>query len=115
MGADFIARSGMGDELNYVSVDKETFLSKKYPNVFVLGDASAIPASKAGSVAHFAIDLFSENFVDYVNGRQMTGNFDGHANCFIETGNGKALIIDFNYTGKLAFRWIYWNLLLQGR
>lgn len=142
MGADFLASSGLVDELNYVSVDKETFLSKKYPNVFALGDASDIPASKAGSVAHFAIDLFAENFFDYVNGRPMKHNFDGHANCFIESGNGKGLLIDFNYTvepltgmfplpvvgpfpllkesrwnhmGKLAFRWIYWNLLLKGR
>lgn len=142
MGADFIARSGLGDELNYVVVDKETFLSKKYPNIFALGDASDIPASKAGSVAHFAIDLFADNFVDYVNGRVMKHKFDGHANCFIESGNGKGLLIDFNYTveplmgmfplpvvgpfpllkesrinhmGKLAFRWIYWNLLLKGR
>lgn len=142
MGADFIARSGMGNELNYVPVDKGNFLSKKYPNVFALGDASDIPASKAGSVAHFAVDLFAENFVDYVHGRSMTHNFDGHANCFIESGHGKGLLIDFNYTveplpgmfpiakvgpmsllkesrlnhmGKLAFRWIYWNLLLKGR
>lgn len=142
MGADFIARSGMGDDLNYVPVDKATFLSKKYSNVFALGDASDIPASKAGSVAHFAVDLFAENFVEYVHGRPMKHNFDGHANCFIESGNGKGLLIDFNYTvepltgmfplpvvgplpllkesrfnhwGKLAFRWIYWNLLLKGR
>jgi sulfide:quinone oxidoreductase len=142
MGADFLARSGMGDDMNYVPVDKETFLSRKYPNVFALGDASDIPASKAGSVAHFAIDLFAENFVDYVNGKPMKHNFDGHANCFIESGHGKGLLIDFNYTvepltgkfplpvigpfpllkesrlnhmGKLAFRWIYWNLLLKGR
>ena len=142
MGQDFIARSGMGNELNYVPVDKETFLSKKYPNVFALGDASDIPASKAGSVAHFAIELFAENFIDYVEGRPMKHRFDGHANCFIESGHGKGLLIDFNYTtepltgkfpipligplpllkesrlnhmGKLAFRWIYWNLLLKGR
>ena len=142
MGADFIARSGMGDELNYVPTDKHNFLSDKYPNIFVLGDASNIPASKAGSVAHFAIDLFSENFVNYVNDRPMEHSFDGHANCFIESGNGKGLLIDFNYTvepltgrfpipvigplpllkesrlnhiGKLAFRWIYWHILLKGR
>jgi len=142
MGADFLARSGMGDELNYVPVDKETFLSNKYANVFALGDGSDIPASKAGSVAHFAIDLFAENFVEYVEGRPMMHKFDGHANCFIESGHGKGLLIDFNYTteplmgkfpipvigplpllkesrlnhmGKLAFRWIYWNLLLKGR
>ncbi len=142
MGADFIGASGMGDELNYVPVDKQTFLSRKYPNVFALGDASDIPASKAGSVAHFAIDLFSENFVEYIAGRPMVHNFDGHANCFIESGHGKGLLIDFNYQteplpgmfpipvigplpllkeshlnhlGKLAFRWVYWNLLLRGR
>ena len=142
MGADFIERSGMGDELNYVPVNKRNFLSDTYPNIFALGDASNIPASKAGSVAHFAVDLFSENFVDYVNGRPMNHNFDGHANCFIESGNGKGLLIDFNYQveplsgkfpipvigplallkesrlnhiGKLAFRWIYWNILLKGR
>ena len=142
MGADFIARSGMGNDLNYVPVNKETFLSTKYPNVFALGDASDIPASKAGSVAHFAIDLFAENFVEFVEGRPMKHLFDGHANCFIESGHGKGLLIDFNYTtepltgkfpfplvgplpllkesrlnhlGKLAFRWVYWNMLLRGR
>ena len=142
MGADFIARSGLGDDLNYVPVSKETFLSKKYSNIFALGDASDVPASKAGSVAHFAIDLFAENFMEHIESRPMTHNFDGHANCFIESGNGKGLLIDFNYKiepltgmyplphlgpfsllkesrinhlGKLAFRWIYWNLLIKGR
>ena len=142
MGAEFIARSGMGDELNYVPVDKHTLLSREYPNVFAVGDASDIPASKAGSVAHFSIDLFAENFVEHVEGRPMKELFDGHANCFVESGDGKGLLIDFNYDteplpgvfpypvvgpmrllkesrlnhwGKLGFKWVYWNLLLRGR
>lgn len=142
MGADFIGDSGMGDDLNYLPVDKETFLSKKFDNIFGLGDASDIPASKAGSVAHFAIDLFAENFTEYIHGRPMTHKFDGHANCFIESGHGKGLLIDFNYKvepltgmyplpavgpfsllkesrinhlGKLSFKWIYWNMLLKAR
>ena len=142
MGADFVGASGMGDDLNYLPVDKETFLSKEYKNVFGLGDASDIPASKAGSVAHFAIDLFADNFIEYIHGRPMTHRFDGHANCFIESGQGKGLLIDFNYKvepltgmfplpvvgpfsllkesrinhlGKLAFRWIYWNMLMKAR
>ncbi len=141
MGADFIARSGMGDELNYVPVDNHTFLSKKYGNVFAVGDAGDIPASKAGSVAHFAVEIFVDNFLEYIEGRPMTGSFDGHANCFVESGDGKGLLIDFNYDteplpgkfplpkvgpldllkesranhiGKLAFRHIYWNVLLPG-
>jgi sulfide:quinone oxidoreductase len=142
MGADYIARSGMGDELNYVPVDKETFLSKKYDNVFAIGDASNIPTSKAGSVAHFAVEVFTENFLRHIVGLEMTASFDGHANCFIESGFGKGMLIDFNYDteplpgkyplpgigpfsllketemnhwGKMMFKWVYWNLLLKGK
>jgi len=142
MGADFVARSGLGDELNYVPVDKHTFLSAAYDNIFAIGDASDIPASKAGSVAHFSVEIFVENFQQHVRGLPMTHAFDGHANCFVESGDDKALLIDFNYDteplpgkyplprigpmsllqesranhlGKLAFRHIYWNVLLPGR
>jgi len=141
MGAEFVARSGLGDELNYVPVDKHTLLSTSYDDIFAIGDASNIPASKAGSVAHFAADIFVDNFLEHVAGRPMTGSFDGHANCFVESGDGKALLIDFNYEteplpgkyplpvvgplslleetranhlGKLAFRQIYWHVLLPG-
>jgi sulfide:quinone oxidoreductase len=142
MGADFVARSGLGDELNYIPVDKHTNLSVKHENLWALGDASNLPTSKAGSVAHFSVELFTHNFVEYINGRPMTHEFDGHANCFIESGNGKGLLIDFNYDteplpgrypvpgvgpftlleeshvnhlGKLGFRWAYWHVLLRGR
>jgi len=142
MGADFVARSGLGNELNYVPVDKHTLQSGQYPNIFAVGDASDIPASKAGSVAHFSVEVFVDNFVQRVHGQPMTGSFDGHTNCFIESGHGKGLLIDFNYDteplpgkyplprvgpfslleetrtnhlGKLAFRWMYWNVLLPGR
>jgi sulfide:quinone oxidoreductase len=142
MGADYVARSGLGDELNYVPVDRQTLLSKAHDNIFAIGDASDIPTSKAGSVAHFSMELFEDNFVNHVNGRPMTRLFDGHANCFIESGHGKGLLIDFNYDteplpgkyplpglgpfsllreteanhwGKMMFRWVYWNLLLPGK
>jgi sulfide:quinone oxidoreductase len=142
MGADFVARSGLGDELNYVPVDKGTLLADGYENVWAVGDASNIPASKAGSVAHFSVEIFTENFLQHIAGLPMLERFDGHANCFIESGDGKAMLIDFNYDteplpgkyplpgigplsllketeinhwGKLMFRWVYWNALLPGR
>ena len=142
MGADYIARSDLGDDLNYVPVDPQTLLSKAHDNIFAVGDASDIPASKAGSVAHFAMDLFPANFMRHIQGLNMTEFFDGHANCFIETGHGKGLLIDFNYEtqplpgkyplpgigpfsllketemnhwGKVMFRWMYWNILLPGK
>ena len=97
MGADYIARSGLGDDLNYVQVDRQTLLSTQHRNIFAVGDANDIPASKAGSVAHFSVELFARNFLEHIDGRPMTHPFDGHANCFIESGHGKGLLIDFNY------------------
>ena len=74
MGADYIARSGLGDELNYVPVDKHTLLAKAHDNIFAIGDANDIPTSKAGSVAHFSVEVFADNFCHYVAGEPMTGS-----------------------------------------
>ncbi len=142
MGADFVARSGLGNELNHVPVDHGNFLSKDWNNIFAIGDAADLPTSKAGSVAHFAVDIFIDNFLPHIRGEEMPMKFDGHANCFVESGDGKALLLDFNYEvqplpgkypvpvvgpfslleetavnhyGKLMFKWMYWNALLPGR
>lgn len=142
MGDDLMARSGFGNELNYVPTDKNTLQTKVKENIFALGDCTDVPASKAGSVAHFQAEILTENILRFIDGKELKPDFDGHANCFIETGHGKALLIDFNYEsepvkgkfpfpvvgplnllresrlnhwGKLAFRWIYWNMLLPAR
>ena len=88
MGAPVIGRSGLGDELNHVPVDKHTFLHAEHKNIFALGDAADLPTSKAGSVAHFSVDVFAENFPRYAEGLEMLEAFDGHSHCFIESGHG---------------------------
>ena len=142
MGDAVIERSGMGDELNFVPTEKHTLRARDFDNIFVLGDATNLPSSKAGSVAHFQVDVFTENFLRYVDGLDLLPTFDGHANCYIESGFGKGFLIDFNYDtqplpgkfplpgmgpfsllqesrvnhwGKMLFRWMYWNILLTGR
>ncbi len=142
MGDPMIERSGFGDDLNFVPTNKATLQTQVKENIFAIGDATNIPASKAGSVAHFEAEILTENILRYIRGEELKAHFDGHANCFIETGHGKALLIDFNYThepvtgsfplpgvgplrllkethmnhlGKLAFRWIYWNMLIKGK
>ncbi|WP_163322307.1 type III sulfide quinone reductase, selenoprotein subtype [Draconibacterium mangrovi] len=142
MGDEMIERSGLGDDLNFVPTDKHTLQSVAHENIFVLGDASNIPTSKAGSVAHFAADILFENLMSAIEGRPLHAKFDGHANCYIETGFGKGALIDFNYDteplpgtfplpgigpfgllkntkinhyGKVMFRWIYWHILLKGK
>lgn len=139
-----IENSNMGDEdgLNFIPTDKHTLQHKKHENIFVIGDATNLPTSKAGSVAHFEAEILTDNILSYINGQPLEAKFDGHANCFIETGHGKGTLIDFNYTteplpgkfpfasigpmsllkvnranhyGKLAFKWVYWHMLLTGK
>ena len=142
MGDEWVERSGMGDELNFIPTDKHTLKALNHENIFVIGDATDLPSSKAGSVAHFQADILAENFMSAIEGRELHGKFDGHANCFIESGFGKGILIDFNYGteplpgkfplpgvgpfslleetemnhyGKIMFRWMYWNFLLRGK
>ncbi len=140
-GAEYVGRSpGLGDELNFVPADEHTLQATAAPNVFVIGDAANVPASKAGSVTHFEGEVLVENVRRYLAGEALDATFDGHTNCFIETGFHKALLIDFNYDteplpghypaspglpllaesrlnhlGKLMFQWFYWHGLLPGR
>jgi sulfide:quinone oxidoreductase len=141
-GAAYVERSpGLGDALGFVPTDKSTLQSVARPNVFALGDAADVPTSKAGSVTHFEGEVMTENIARFLAGKELDSSYDGHANCFIETGFHKALLIDFNYEteplpgrfptqagplpllresrlnhlGKLMFQWVYWHALLPGR
>ncbi|GAB4529407.1 MAG: FAD/NAD(P)-binding oxidoreductase [Anaerolineales bacterium] len=140
-GSDAIARSKMGDELDFVPTDKHTLRSRDWENIFIIGDAGNVPASKAGSVAHFMLEVVIENLLRSMEGLEPLPKFDGHANCFIESGFDQGVLIDFNYDveplpgkfplpgfgpfsllqeshanhwGKMMFRWMYWNILLKG-
>ena len=122
--------------------DKATLQVQGQSRIFALGDTTDLPASKAGSVAHFEAEILDENLRAVMAGRSLPAKFDGHANCFIETGHDRAVLIDFNYDveplpgrypvpglgpftllgesrtnhlGKLAFRWMYWNGLLPAK
>ena len=141
-GAPYVGRSqGLGDALGFVPTNPRTLQTTVRPNVFALGDATDIPTSKAGSVTHFEGEVMVENIARFLDGRELDETYDGHANCFIETGFHKALLIDFNYEteplpgrfptaagplpllresrlnhlGKLMFQWFYWHGLLPGR
>jgi sulfide:quinone oxidoreductase len=140
-GAEFVERSpGLGDALGFVPTDKHTLQAAAKPNVFAIGDATDLPTSKAGSVVHFQGEVLIENVAAHLAGRKLEASFDGHANCFIETGFQRGLLIDFDYDteplpgrypgavglpllresrlnhlGKLAFQWLYWHAVLAGR
>ena len=141
-GDPVISASGLGDEFGFVKADRFTLQSIIFKNIFVIGDAGNFPSSKAGSVAHFQGEVLEKNIINFIANKPLTAYFDGHANCYIETGFNKGILIDFNYDteplpgvypypvvgpfsllkesrlnhiGKLLFKWIYWNILLKAR
>ncbi len=141
-GAEIITRSGLGDANGWIPTHRETLAVTSAANTFALGDATDLPSSKAGAVAHFQGDVLTPNLLAAIDDRALSAKFDGHTNCFIETGYGKAMLIDFNYNteplpgkfplpgigpftllgesainhwGKLAFKWLYWNVIVAGK
>ncbi len=141
-GSTLIDDAGLGDGLGFGLTDRQTLKARKAERVFLLGDNTNVPTSKAGSVAHFQAEVVVHNLLREIAGKEPEPLADGHANCFIETGFGKAILVDFNYdiqpvpgkfplpavgpmtllgetrlnhVGKLAFKPIYWHVLLPGR
>ena len=140
-GAKFIEDSDMGDPMRFVDTDHFTLKAKNFDHIYVIGDATNVPASKAGAVAHYESETVVENIIREIDGREPKNTFDGHATCFICSGYEKAVLIDFNYKyeplpgkfpfpgmgpftllgdsnfnywGKMMFKWVYWNLMLKG-
>jgi sulfide:quinone oxidoreductase len=142
LGAEYVENSGLGDGMGYVFTNPHTLKAEKYDNIYVVGDATNVPTSKAGSVAHYEAEVIAENLVLEIDGEEPKPAYDGHSTCFIVSELDKAFLIDFNYDteplpgkfpfpgmgpfdllgesnlnywGKMMFKWVYWNLLLTGQ
>jgi sulfide:quinone oxidoreductase len=141
VGPAVIDESGLGDGNGFGLTDPRTLKSRKADCIYFMGDNTNVATSKAGSVAHFEAETVLENLLLEIEGKHPVSSYDGHSNCFIESGYHKALLIDFNYdmeplpntsppyagpfslleetylnhVGKMTFKWVYWNMLLPGR
>lgn len=122
MGQDVIARSELGDGGNWVPTSRYSLQMEGTDNIYVLGDATNLPISKAGSTAHFEADVVASNLVNRLRGGRGSVRYDGKVFCFIEAGNDEATYIKFDYQHppkpqapsemihlyKLAFNKMYW-------
>ncbi len=140
-GPDVIEASGLGDGIGFGLTDPHTLKCRTAENIYIIGDNSNAATLKAGSVAHFQAETVVQNLLREINDEKPLPSFDGHTNCFVETGYDNAFLIDFNYDmeplagnfplpvvgpfsllketnmnhiGKLMFKWVYWNMLLPG-
>lgn len=120
-GADVITESDLGAG-GWVPTDKEKLLREGSNDVFVVGDTTNIPISKAGSTAHFEADTVVDNLSSLILEDRWARNYDGKVFCFVETGMDTGTYVWFNYTTppnpgppsqmvhwfKLAYNRLYW-------
>jgi sulfide:quinone oxidoreductase len=141
VGDKALIDSGISDVVGFVPTDNHTLKAENLDRVFVVGDTTNVPTSKAGSVAHYQAYTLVENLIREIDGHKAKPTFDGHATCFLASGFEKAILLDFNYNveplpgkfpfpgmgpfsllqeslnnywGKMMFRWVYWNLMMKG-
>ncbi len=120
-GAQVITDSDLGAG-GWVPTERESLLREGSTNVFVVGDTTNIPISKAGSTAHFEADTIIDNVASLVTEGRWARNYDGKVFCFVETGMNAGTYVWFNYTTppnpgppsqmihwfKLAYNRLYW-------
>jgi len=128
-GAEVIKTSNLGDVSGWLPTDRTTLQVAGYDRVFALGDATDLPISKSGSTAHFEAPVIASRIASLVSGTAPTENYGGRVMCFLETGDGRATSLRFDYehppippqpnrawhVAKWLFNRLYWETVPQGR
>lgn len=128
--------SPLADAAGWCEVDQYTLQSPRYSNVFSLGDVCSAPNAKTAAAARKQVIIVSNNLLSFREGRPLTAKYDGYGSCPLTVENGKIILAEFGYGGKLLptfpldptiprasawflkatlLPWIYWNCMLKGR
>jgi sulfide:quinone oxidoreductase len=124
-GARVIRESGFGDEEGWIRADRRTMMVKGHDDAFAIGDATDIPISKSGVVAHLESKVVATNIVSEVEGKGMVCEYNGRINSPMEVGGRRAIFVSatykkppsdqspslVKYAMKRGFGAIYWSAL----
>ncbi|MEZ5658773.1 MAG: FAD/NAD(P)-binding oxidoreductase [Burkholderiaceae bacterium] len=120
-GMEVIEKNGLGQR-GWIPTDRHRLNMEGRENVFVLGDTTNLPISKAGSTAHFEAEALGENIAAIVKLGAPVRDYDGKVFCFIEAGKDRATYAMFDYQNppqpkpptravhwfKVAYNKLYW-------
>jgi sulfide:quinone oxidoreductase len=86
----------------WLEVDKATLQHRRYPNVFGIGDINGTPRGKTAATVKKSAPLVAHNLVEVIAGRKADEAFDGYTSCPLITREGSAMLIEFDYEGRLT-------------
>ncbi|MBX3617397.1 bifunctional protein tyrosine phosphatase family protein/NAD(P)/FAD-dependent oxidoreductase [Nitrosomonas sp.] len=136
MAPDFLRNSALADVGGFCKVNEKTLQHTDYPNIFSLGDACSSPNAKTAAAARKQIVVVAENLLAEKEDREFTAFYDGYGACPLTVENGKVILAEFGFGGKLlptfplnptvpsklywffkqtVFPWVYWNGMLKGK
>lgn len=128
-GQTVVEASGLGDAGGWIPTDRHTLQHRDHERIFALGDATDLPISKSGSTAHFEAPIVASRVASLVKGTAPKATYGGRVMCFLETGDGRATALRFDYEhppvppkpsfvwhyAKWLFNRVYWLTVPQGR
>lgn len=136
MAPDFVRNSPLADASGFCKVNEKTLQHPDYPNVFSLGDVSSSPNAKTAAAIRKQIVVVAENVLAAKEDQELTTIYDGYGACPLTVENGKVILAEFGFGGKLLptfplnpivprklawffkvtlFPWVYWNAMLKGK
>jgi sulfide:quinone oxidoreductase len=86
----------------WLEVDQSTLQHRRYPNVFGLGDVNGTPRGKTAATVKKSAPLVASNLIDVILGKAPGQSFDGYTSCPLITREGSAMLIEFDYEGRLT-------------
>jgi sulfide:quinone oxidoreductase len=138
---DWIAASGLADSDDphgFVAVDRGTLRSRRFPNVWALGDAASVDTLRSGGALRSQAKILARNILSVLKGEEPAARYDGYTVCPITVSRHTVVFAEFDRDRRLAptipgwrtlyrerrlsfvfdryvLPWVYWHLILQGR
>jgi sulfide:quinone oxidoreductase len=119
----------------WINVNSDTLQHNRYPNVFGLGDASALPTSKTAAAIRKQAPVLVENLLAALSSKPLSSQYDGYTCCPLITGYNYTVMSEFDYNKqpvssflvnpvkerwsmwlvkKHLLPWLYWNRVVKG-
>jgi sulfide:quinone oxidoreductase len=87
----------------WLEVDRFSLQHTRFPNVFGIGDINGTPRGKTAATVKKSAPIVAQNMIDAIQGKALSADpFDGYTSCPLLLREGSAMLLEFDYAGKLT-------------